>query len=166
MSAPTYHFDGSVTIVPPLNFAEINKATEIALGLVPAHVKRFANADNVFKTYMPLALELEKFEQTTPEGILMVTRCGSVRAPSSTHFLPFEMDVLLKALIKALPGHNWDGEITAIHEEFVHGYKLMVASDGDKSRLEDPTVIRQVKGETAIAWENAPEDYEPLIDLL
>lgn len=160
-----YRFEGTVSIVPPLNFAEIRQAQQIALGLVVIG-KKTATEENVFSQHMPLMPIEDSFTKDTPEGVLHVKLAHTLMAPKPDHFMPINMDALVRALIKGLPGHNWNGSITAIRDDGMVGYKLTVNSDGDKSRVLLPEVVRQVQGEAAMVWEDAPEDHEPLCDLI
>jgi hypothetical protein len=162
-----YSFDGGVTIDPPLNYSEIRTARKTALDLVRQHEKRYATEENVFSTYMPLALTLDTFDKTTEEGVLTVTRAIALKAPSSEHFLPMDMDVLVRALIKALPGHNWTGSVTAVHEDRLTGYKLTVKADGSGQSVDSPEVVRHIKGSSYMVWsDNGESESVSLVDLI
>jgi hypothetical protein len=156
-----YEFEGSITIEPPLNYAEIKAATQVALGLVRPQDKKYATEGNVFSQYMPLALAFDSFVRETDEGLMTVKRASGVESPSHTHFLPISMADFMRALMKALPGHEWYGEVTAIREDGLVGYKLTVSGYPT-----DPTKVREVKGMAHMVWEDEPTKSIPLSALV
>lgn len=160
----TYHFDGSITITPALNFTEIKTATKVALGMIRQQDKKYANEKNVFAQYMPLGLMLDTFDEDTENGVLTVTRGIGLEAPSREHFLPISMADFVRALMKALPGHEWLGEVTAVHEDGMSGYRLTV-KDANGNSTHDPVKVNEVKGRAYMVWDDEPDEKVLISDL-
>lgn len=161
-----YNVDGSITIEPPLNFAEIKTARQVALGMLPPKSlgSRHAVPETVFGEYMPLSLQIDEFDQETDEGILKVRQAGFLRPSfSSNAKLSYDMDKLIVALIKALPGHTWIGTIVAVHEEMTEAEKVVVKAPGEVGSVE--LAVRKVKGEVLLRWEDGSGE-EKVSDLI
>lgn len=153
-----YTFKGGVVITPSLSYSEIKTARKVALDLTrEGYDRKNATPENVFEQYMPLALVLDAFEKDTDEGPLKVIRAVGLEAPRREWSLSINMDVLVRALIKALPGHNWTGTITAVHEDRLSGYKLVVKADDSGISVDNPQVVRQVQGSSQIVWNDSDE---------
>lgn len=142
-------FEGQIEIVPPLNFAEIQKAKKIALTLLPPSgwERKHSTEENVFESYMPLKFDLEVFDRPTDEGVLQVTKTAFMR-PTNTSGGCYSGRVkpLLEALIKFLPGHNWSGEILSINEDRGDALKVTVTVHRDTS------VVGSMSGKGFVKW--------------
>jgi hypothetical protein len=149
----SYYFEGSISVTPSLNFTELKKARMIALKTIVSTVdKRYANADNVFESYMPLRFELDSFTKDTDEGPLHVTRgIALVPANSSDGGYAYHMKDLVEALIKGLPGHNWSGTVMAIDDDRRSAVKIIVTTGKDTS------TVTQVNGTAYVKWENGDD---------
>ncbi len=150
MSTSEY-FDGEIRIVPPLNYAELTKAAEIALGILPktGWASKGVNAENVFGSYMPLKFEVEHDQRTTPEGILHVTQASIIKPSNTTDgAYSSRMKPLLEALIKGLPGHNWSGTVMSIDEYRNRAVKVTVTTGKDSSSVEE------VFGKGIVIWDD------------
>jgi hypothetical protein len=148
----SYTMSGGINISPALNYTEVKTAAKAALGLVRPQDKKYATEENVFKSYMPLGLLLDVFQKDTEDGLLTVTRGIALEAPSRDHFLPISMADFVRAMMKALPGHQWQGTVTALRDDGMVGYKLTV--DADTS---DPVKVQEVKGRAYLVWDDQPD---------
>ncbi len=161
----SYNLRGSITIKPPLNFAEIKTAREVALKMLlsKSYAAKHATPENVFENY-PLMLQIEEFQRETDEGTLTVKQAEFLRPSySSNAKLSYDMAELVVALIKALPGHNWKGTVTALHEEMTGGEKVVVDAWGSGAPVQD--TVRTVKGTVYLRWEDDSSEEE-VADLL
>lgn len=147
-----YYFDGSISIEPPLNFSEIEKAREIALGLVQnGYNKKHATQTNIFQ-YMPLMPKLEASIRKTPEGILHVTTAAELAPTCQTDGgYSHLMCDLVEQLIKGLPGHNWSGTVMAM-DEYRHSAIKIVVTTG-----EDTSTVEEVSGTVLVQWADSSE---------
>jgi len=160
-----YTMRGGITISPALNYTEVKTAVKTALGMVRPQDKKYADEENVFKQYMPLALVLDVFQKDTEDGPLTVTRGIGLEPPSLTHFLPMNLSDFVRAMMKALPGHQWSGEVTAIREDEMVGYRLTV-KNADGTPTNDPVKVTEVKGRTHMVWDDRPDQPVPMEDLV
>lgn len=154
----SYTFDGSISIDPPLNYAEIEEAREVAMGMLRNNFgSKHAEPENVFEGYMPLKLDITTREERTDRGPLIVTEAsGLIPSHRDTGSLSYGMADLVKALQKALPGHSWYGEVTALHEDRTSAYRLVL----------DAKTAREIKGVGHIEWDEKDFEATPIADLL
>lgn len=152
-----YSMSGAVWITPALNFAEIQKAKDIALKLLTLpSSKKHATPDTVFESYMPLKIETEEFDKETPEGVLHIVRGVTLIPSHSPGSLSYDMNTLVVALQKGLPGHNWDGEVVAVHEDVTKAYKLVCTTEPGS----DQSTVKQIEGSTYVRWEDGSQDEQ------
>lgn len=153
----SYTFDGQISISPPLNYAEILKAREVAMGMLRSGFDaKHATPEHVFEGYMPLKPDLTESTEITDRGPLAVTEAPwLVPSHPSEGSLSYSMVDLVKALAKALPNHDWHGEVTALQNDREHAYKLVTDKEG----------VREVKGVGYIEWGDDSEST-PIVDLL
>lgn len=160
----SYTMRGGINISPALNYTEVKTAIKTALGMVRPQDKKYANETNVFKQYMPLDLMLDVFTKDTEEGPLTAIRGIGLEPPTLTHFLPISMSDFVRAMMKALPGHQWSGEVVAIREDEMIGYKLTV-KNADGTPTDDPVKVTEVKGRAHMVWDDQPDVAIPFADL-
>lgn len=147
-----YTFVGGINITPALNYTEVKTARKTALGLVRTIDKKYATEENVFREYMPLGLMLDSFTKDTDDGPLKIIQGIALESTLSDSWMPIPMDVLVRGLIKALPGHDWKGTVTALHEDRLTAYKLIVDCIGTESR-DQHEVVRLVEGTAHMTWD-------------
>jgi hypothetical protein len=146
----SYRMDGEIRIEPPLNYEEIQKAREVAMGLLRnGWDQKNALPLTVFEGYMALKPEIEEGEENTPRGVLLVRTASRLIPSHGEGSLSYSWETLVSALVKALPGHNWKGEVTALHEDAHEAYKLVVDANPEK-----PNGVRQVRGTAYIKWDD------------
>lgn len=157
----SYTMSGSIEIHPPLNYSEIKKAREVAVGLLAKHhAAQFERAggdpQGVFSDFFPLSLHVESTERETEEGHLTI-KTAAVVIPSHSHdaSLFYDMRPFMAALVAALPGHQWNGEVIALREDGMFAYKLV--AEGQR--------IRQTEGAAYIRWEDG-SDEDMVSDLI
>lgn len=150
----SYTFDGSIQIEPPLNFKEIKKAREVAMGILrEGWDKKRATPESVFEGHMPLKPEITEQPMDNDEGTQILRRAADlIPSHPCEGSMSYGMDTLVEALVKALPGHNWGGEVVAVDENRTSAYKLVVDVHKGKSRIE------QVSGSAYIKWDNDSKD--------
>lgn len=156
----SYSMQGAISITPVLSFAEIKTAQKAAMDFLRPHDNKRSTEATVFENYMPLKIMTEKFDRETEEGTLHVVRGVALVPPYSTGSMSYNMDDLVLALQKALPGHNWDGEVTAVREDVTMAYKLVCKTEEGS----DQSSVRQIEGKTYIRWEDGSQD-EQIVDL-
>jgi hypothetical protein len=151
---------GAISITPLLSFAEIKKAQRVAMNLLRNHDNQRATEATVFENYMPLKVMTDEFDKETEDGTLHVVRGIALVPPYSQGSMSYNMDDLVQALQEALPGHNWDGEVTAVREDVTMAYKLVCKTEDGS----DKSTIRQIEGKTYVRWEDGSQD-EQIVDL-
>lgn len=157
----SYSMQGVINITPALNFTEIKTAQEVAISTLRPHDAKRAKVDTVFEGYLPLKIMTDEFDRQTEEGLLHIVR-GIALVPShASGSMSYNMDDLVKALQKALPGHNWEGEVTAVREDVTMAYKLVCTT----ARGSDKSSIRQVEGQTYVRWDDDSQD-EQIVSLV
>lgn len=154
-----YELSGKIVITPPLNYAEIRKAQQAAMGLLHkgSYGHRHAVSESVFHEWMPVELEIEEFEEATDLGILKGQRAIALRPSHGENTkLSYGIKDVVLALLKALPGHNWLGTITAMQEELSDAHKVVVSANGSGGPLFE--AVNVVKGKVLLRWEDGTED--------
>lgn len=152
----SYSMQGAITITPILSFAEIKKAQKVALDFLRPHDKKRATEETAFENYLPLKILTDEFDTETEHGRLHVVRGIALVPPHQQGSLSYDMGDLALALQEALPGHNWDGEISAVREDVTMAYKLVC----ETKEGSDSSSIRQVEGKTYVRWEDGSQDEE------
>lgn len=150
----SYSMQGAITITPHLSFAEIKTAQVAAMNLLRPHDEKRSTEATVFENYMPLKVMTDEFDKETEDGTLHVVRGIALVPPYAQGSMSYNMDDLVKALQKALPGHNWDGEVVAVREDVTMAYKLVCKTPEGSDRSE----IKQVEGKTYVRWEDGSHD--------
>lgn len=156
----SYTARGDITITPPLNFAEIKKAENVAMGMLRAHDVKRTTPEMVFDFHMPLKLEVENEVRETDEGLLTVTKAVSVIPAGDQISLSYDPGDLLVALQKALPGHTWSGEITAVHEDRYKAYRY-TCDPKDTTSL-----VTVLEGTVVVRWPGEENHDQDITDLL
>lgn len=148
-----YTMTGGINITPALNYTEVKTAIKAALALVRPQDKKYATETNVFTQYMPLTLMLDSFDKDTEDGVLTITRGIALEPPTRDHFLPISMADFVRAMMKALPGHMWEGTVVALREDALVGYRLTVDAE-----VSDPARVCEVKGRAYMVWDDEPDE--------
>lgn len=156
-----YTMSGGINISPPLNYTEIKTATKTALGMVRPQDKKYVTEHNVFTQFMPLGLMLNVFDKDTDEGPLTVTQGIALKPPNHDHFLPLSMGDFVRAMMKALPDHLWQGEVIALREDSMVAYKVEVNADSSL-----PVKVREIKGRAYLVWDDQPDEKILISDLV
>jgi len=157
-----WHISGTINITPALSAKELKKAAEVMMRRLKSYQERYATPENVFSEYFPLKIMLDEFDKETDEGTLHVVR-GIALVPShdrvSMHNDLFETFYPLR---DNLPGHNWDGEITAIHEDFTQAKRLKVWTEPGA----DTSTFKVYKGKTFVRWDGEGLADEEIVSLV
>jgi hypothetical protein len=158
----SYSFDGEITIMPPLNFAQIRQAQDIAMNMLrPGFDKKNAKPEHVFEGYMPLKFVLETSEKDTDEGILKITRAtGLTASHPGSGSLSYNMYDLVHKLAQAFPEHHFSGAIVALREDSSKAYKV-TARPGQNG----PSRVTETEGQAYIHWDDQ-SDTTPVSDLV
>lgn len=152
----SYSMQGAINITPVLSFAEIKKAQKAAMALLRPHDAKRATEETVFENYLPLKIMTDEFDKETEDGTLHVVRGIALVPPYSQGSMSYNMDDLMKALQKALPGHNWDGTVTAVREDVTMAYKLVCRTPNGADHSE----IKQIEGRAYVRWEDESKEDE------
>lgn len=149
-----YVFEGSIEIEPPLNFAEIRKAQQACLGLMyQGYDKKNATRENVMD-FTSLRLAIREDTRDTDEGMMTTVSSQRLIPAYSNGSLKYDMETVLSAIVKAVPGHIWTGEVVAFSEDN-YAYKL----SAERFAEDDPSTqqVKQVSGNLFIHWDDGSE---------
>jgi hypothetical protein len=151
-----YSMQGSITITPHLSFAEIRTAQKAAMDFLRPYDNKRATEQTVFENYLPLKIFTDEYDKETDDGTLHVVRGIALVPPYTSGSMSYNMDELVKVLQKALPGHNWDGEVTAVRDDVTMAYKLVCKTEDGS----DFSTVKQIEGKTYVRWEDDSQDEQ------
>jgi hypothetical protein len=158
----SYTMDGRISIDPPLNYAQIQEAKKVAMGLLrPGFDQKHAKEDTVFEGYMPLKLDLVDEHKSTPEGVLHVIRATGLVPSHQEGSLSYTMQDLVWKLATHFGDHTFGGVVTAVHEDVVSAYKLTCSGRDSEGTLKVDTA----KGAVYVHWDDQ-SDQTKVSDLL
>ncbi len=152
----SYSMQGSITITPTLTYREIQRAQRAALDFLRPNDQKYASETTAFEKYLPLKIMLDEFDKETEDGTLHVIRGIALVPPHSQGSMSYNMDELVTLLQEALPGHNWDGEVTAVREDVTMAYKLICKTEDGA----DFGTVKQIEGKTYVRWEDGSQDEQ------
>jgi hypothetical protein len=109
--------DGTITIDPPLNYAEIKKVRAACLEKINSrgNVYRSISQDNFrMRDYFTLDLVIEEYEKESDEGVVQGQRAVALKPAGE--YLTGSMADEINRVIELCPSHTYTGSIIALTE--------------------------------------------------
>lgn len=109
--------DGTITIDPPLNYAEIKKVRAACLEKVNSRgglYRAIAQKDFRMQDYFTLDLVIEEYEKESDEGVVQGQRAVALKPFGE--YLTGSMADEINRVVQLCPSHTYTGSIIALTE--------------------------------------------------